>query len=173
MRYKIFWYSAIPLVLAAVAYEWMHGVRTLVGLAVVLSIVISYVWNGIWEWRENAKAREQARLALLCKHGNPRFKSCKPCAEEFAYWEVCKLCGASWDTRKEKHEHTLHVDQSSGFRAGFPAVMSHYSSQMSMSMMQTSYSYLTASYPMSSLGYVSGHPMVSGLGRGAECRMSR
>lgn len=170
MRYKVFWFAAIPLLSVAIYFEWKRGLHMLVPAALGASVVISYIWGWIWEWRENAKAREQERLTLRCKHGNLRFKSCTPCAEEFAYWETCKLCGSSWDTRREKHEHTLHVENVSGCPTRVPVVMSHYSSQMSMSMMvpMITQTYLTSYYPT----YPTSSPM-SSLQHGAECRLTR
>jgi len=176
MKYKVFWYAAIPLISAALGWEWAHGGgRSLVSPALVASILIAYVWEFVWNRTEDAKARARESLVLKCKHGNPRLKPCTPCAEEFAYWDTCKLCGFKWDTRHQKHDHTLHVEDASGRPMQQPVVMRHFSSQMTSSFLPQVFtsSYYSSGFPMYSGGYHSSSSPMYSLQRGAECKMTR
>jgi hypothetical protein len=112
MKFLVFWYLGIPVMIVAMFIDWNRGVKPVSSLAWAGVIVVSMVAGWIKD-RLDTKAAEAANdAAIRCKHGKKTYQSCKGCAEEFAYFERCALCGTRWDNRTQQHDHKMIPDSS-------------------------------------------------------------
>jgi len=157
MKYYVFWCVAIPVMIVAMVIDWQRGVKPVSSLAWAGAILIAEVVGWIHK-RKETKAGEKANdAAVRCKHGIKSWHSCKGCAEEFAYFETCLLCGMIWDNRTQKHDHKLIPDAN-----GKPEYYINGQKQMMSS------SWITGSYSYPS--FSSGHRMSQCLTIDTTCR---
>lgn len=110
MKFLVFWYTAIPVMLVAMFIDWNRGIKPVSSLAWAGVILVAQIGGWIKERQDNKAGEKANDAALCCKHGVKRWHSCKKCAEEFAYFETCMLCGLTWDNRHQKHDHKLIPD---------------------------------------------------------------
>ena len=112
MKYLVFWYAAIPVMLVAMMVDWNRGIKPVSSLAWAGVILVAQVAGWIKEIQDNKSSQKANDAAVRCKHGIKTWHSCKGCAEEFAYFETCALCGMRWDNRIQKHDHKMIPDSS-------------------------------------------------------------
>jgi hypothetical protein len=112
MKYLVFWYLAIPVMLVAMMVDWNRGIKPVSSLAWAGVVLIAQVTGWIKEIQDNKSSQKANDAAVRCKHGIKTWHSCKGCAEEFAYFETCALCGMRWDNRIQKHDHKMIPDSS-------------------------------------------------------------
>jgi hypothetical protein len=110
MKYLVFWYVALPVMLVAMVIDWNRGIKPVSSLAWGGAILIAEVVGWIQKRRETKAGEKANDAAVRCKHGIKTWHSCKGCAEEFAYFETCALCGMRWDNRIQKHDHKMIPD---------------------------------------------------------------